>query len=145
MYAANLDPTQLSSSFHLGSYPSRSWRRRKLLPPFAEHSNHTGDAFFVHFQTFIRVWCIHRHHHRCSKENRRTSLLSSPRPLDCAELFGNQQRRRAIFVTVAHTPFEFQIGNVLRFGLLDRHDCRGAFACMIKTQHVGGRLPINID
>ena len=55
-------------------------------------------------------------------------------------------------VTAAHKPFEFQIGNVPRFGLLDRQECKGAFECVIKTQEfffddldVSGRLPINID
>ena len=43
------------------------------------------------------------------------TLLSFPRPQDCAELFGNQQRCMPKFVTVTHKPFEFEIGNVPRF------------------------------
>ena len=52
-------------------------------------------------------------------------------------------------IAVTPEPFEFQSKNVPRFRLLEGQDCRGAFACVIKTQKtffddldVNRRLPL---
>ena len=87
---------------------------KSLAPPLQP-----SRSTLLHLQTVTRVWSKYRHHHSCSEEHCCASLLSFPRPLDCAELFGYQRRRIAKLVTVAHKPFEFQIGNVPRFRLLD--------------------------
>ena len=57
-----------------------------------------------------------------------------------------------MFATVRHESWEFQIRNVPKCRLLDGQDCRGAFACVIKSQEfvvenfdVSRRLPIDID
>ena len=38
------------------------------------------------------------------------------------------------FFAVTHEPFELHSGNIPRFGLLNRQDCRCAIACVLKTQ-----------
>ena len=86
---------------------------------FTKYLNNTWDAILVHFQTLLRVWCIHCHHHGCSEENCCTSLFRLPWSLNCPELFWNQQRCETRLITITHISRKFQVRHISGLSLVN--------------------------